>query len=92
MSMKPAHTTDDDDELKCGYCGMGNDPNVRGSGGEYHEITSAVSIAGVTNVTNPDGDDIERQNDDSGGCAFCGSTEWIRGGTITWGKLRPGRR
>jgi len=77
------------DDVKCGYCGTGNDPDVRGSGGEFVEATSAISGAATHPGT---GEVFERQNDDSGGCMFCNSPEWIRGGRITWGKFRPGRR
>jgi hypothetical protein len=90
---KPTLTPDDYDEVYCGYCGYGNDPSVRGTGGEFKEVTSTISISGITNYTHPGtGEEVEKQNDDSGGCAFCNSPEWVRGGRISWGKFRPRRR
>ena len=90
---KPALESKDYDDVACGYCGFGNDPAQRGSGGEFKEQTSVPVITGITNYTHPGtGEEVERQNDDSGGCAFCNSPEWMRGGRISWGKFRPKRR
>jgi len=95
-SRKPARVPADYDDVNCGYCGFGQDPAVRGSGGEFTEQTSVPSITGVTNATTVlpglSTSIFERQNDDSGGCAFCHSPEWLRGGRISWGKFRPKRR
>ena len=96
---KPAKMPRDHDDVNCGYCGFGQDPAIRPVGGEFVEQTSVPSISGVTNATSNlnarDGGGttiFERQNDDSGGCAFCNSPEWLRGGRISWGRFRPRRR
>ena len=93
---KPALVENDFDEVDCGYCGYGNDPRVRGSGGEFQERTGVPSITGITNATTVLADlstsIFERENLDSGACAFCGSPRWLEGGRISWGKFRPRRR
>ena len=78
-----------DDDVPCGYCGFGQDPQVRSSGGEFVPRTQDVPGGASHSIT---GLNIDSEELDAGGCAFCNSPEWLRGGRISWGKFRPGRR